>query len=129
MTMATPRWWKTCSLLAFVLLLAACGGTDSTAPTKALNLTGTWSMVGNNYTFTLTIQHTGTVVTGTMHPLQGGADTPIDGTLNGTAVSFTRRWSSNTQVFTGTVSAGGNTMEGTFSHNGSASTYLWSAQR
>jgi hypothetical protein len=132
MRMVTPRWWKVSSLVASVLLLAACG---STGPTETVNLTGTWSMVANtSFAFTLSIQQTGSAVTGTMHPTSpSGMDTQIAGTLNATVVSFTRQWSdagtAYTQVYTGTVSADGKTMSGTFSHNGSESTYAWSAQR
>jgi hypothetical protein len=130
MKAATLRSWKLYSLAAAVLALSACGDTGSTAPTQPVNLTGTWSMTANNFPFTTNIGQVATAITGSMHSLSSSEpDTPIDGTFNGTAVSFTRHGEAYTQVYTGTVSSDGKTMSGTFSHNGSASTYAWSATR
>ena len=131
--MAIRRWWKVNSLVALVLLLAACG---TTAPSENIDLTGMWSMVGNTtFSFTLTLQQTGAAITGTLHPTSPpGIDGQIAGTLNGTAVSFTRQWTDSgtvyTQAYTGTVSTDGKMMSGTFSsQNGGASIYPWSAKR
>ncbi len=130
MKTATLRSWKLYSLAAVVLALSACGDAGSTAPTQPVSLTGTWSMTANNFPFTASFGQAGTAITGSMHSLSSSEpDTPIDGTFDGTAVSFARHGAAYTQVYTGTVSSDGKTLSGTFSHNGSASSYAWSATR
>ena len=127
------------ALVAPVLLLSACGGDSATAPTPvatpaptpaSINVTGAWSMIGNNYTFTLSLTQTGTVITGIMDSLSTKeANTAIDGSFDGTSIVFTRHGANYTQVYTGTVSSDGKKLTGTFRHNASTSTYPWTASR
>jgi hypothetical protein len=134
------RSWTMLSLVAPVLLLAACGDSGSTDPTPVptptpISLTGAWSMdeTGSTpfvYTFTLTINQTGAAIAGVMDSLNTSeANTPIDGAFDGTTITFVRHGATYTQVYTGAVSSGGHKLSGTFSHNNSASIYLWSATR
>jgi hypothetical protein len=131
------------ALVTPVLLLSACGGDNATAPTPIatpvptpaptpvpINVTGNWSMIGNNYKFTLSLTQTGTVVTGIMDSLSTKeANTPVDGFFDGTAIVFTRHGANYTQVYTGTVSSDGSRLTGTFRHNASTATYPWTASR
>jgi len=133
------RSWMMLALLAPVLMLGACGGDDnSTTPTPVptptpISLTGNWSMTGNTspaYPFTLSITQAGASISGVMDSLNTKeANTPIDGAFDGTTLTFVRHGASYTQVYAGTVSAGGNKLSGTYSHNNSASIYVWSATR
>ncbi len=132
------RYRMLLALVVPVLMLGACGDSNSTAPTPVptpapISLTGTWSMTGNTnpvYTFTLSISQAGSSISGVMDSLNTKeANTPIDGAFDGTTITFVRHGATYTQVYTGTVSNGGNTLSGTYSHNNSASIYVWSASR
>jgi len=136
MRMTKLRYWTMLSLVVPVLLLSACGDSGSTEPTPVptptpINLTGSWNEVGNNnFVFALTLTQTGAAITGVMDSLNTAeANTAIDGAFDGTTITFTRHGASYTQVYTGTVSSGGNRLAGTFSHNSSASIYPWFATR
>lgn len=136
MSMTKLRHWMMLSLVAPVLLLSACGDSSSTDPTPVptptpISLTGQWSMIAKDtYVFTLNLNQAGTSITGVMDVLNTTeANTVIDGAFDGTTIAFTRHGASYTQVYTGTVSAGGSRLAGTYSHNGGASIYTWSATR
>ena len=140
--MTKLRCWMMLSLVVPVLLLSACGSDSATTPTPTptptpISVNGAWSMTANTaYTFTVTINQVGTVITGTMRCVSPkGADTLIDGAFDGTNIVFTRHLpatrtvASSTQVYTGIVSAAGNTLAGTFTAGGSTKSYPWTASR
>ncbi len=87
-------------LLAVVLcgvagLMSACGGSSSTSPSNAVDLTGTWTGTASdssgNATVTVTLSQTGAAFSGTGR-LQSTASTAtanVAGTVSGTSLTFT----------------------------------------
>ncbi len=118
---------KTMLLLALVVTAASFTSCGS----DSLDLTGSWSMVANRtFSFALTIRHNGSEITGTMDSLSDAEpDTPIAGTLKGSSITFRRTGSWYTQDYTGSVTPDGKTMAGTFSQDGAAARFDWSATR
>ncbi len=80
---------------ATVALTAACGGSSSTSPSNAVDLTGTWTGTASdssgNATVTVTLAQSGAAFSGTGH-LQSTASTAtatVAGTVSGNTLTFT----------------------------------------
>ena len=88
---------------------------EGEAPT--LNVSGTWDFVccSKKYTAKLTLVQTGNTISGYFGQTSNGTTGEIEGQLNGTSLTFRRRWSGGTQDYTLTVSADGKTLTGSFS--------------
>lgn len=113
--------FETVALGVLLVVLSACGGggNSSTAP---VNMAGNWQFTGNSTTFGYTFTASGQVnqtkssISGTLSlsgsPCARTAD--FSGTLNGTSLSATLNESGQNVSFTGTVSADGNSLSGTY---------------
>jgi hypothetical protein len=124
------RFPATSALVAAVLALAACGGSDSTGPSDA-NVAGAWTLSASNMSgqgvsctlsgSNLSITQSGTTFSGSYGPgtltcvagtqsvgstVQG---TVVNGTVDGNAVAFDL----DTQDFHHTGSVSGSSMSGT----------------
>jgi hypothetical protein len=92
-----------------------CTSAPSPTATASGGLSGTWSgqySGASQGTFTLTWQQSGGTLSGTIMISDfGGAPIPINGTVNGSTISF---GTVGTQAITYTGSASGSTMSGTY---------------
>ena len=79
-------------------------------------LSGTWSFThfDDRFQGSITLRQSGSTLEGTWHTSSGKSepDTPITGSVDGTAVSLQRSLGSNQQSYTLTLSADGNQLDG-----------------
>jgi hypothetical protein len=110
---------------------SATASTSAASPTSAssaLNLSGNWNgQYSGSYqgTFTLTWQQSGTTLAGTIQISNPAQTLPLNGTLNGTTITF-GTVGSLAITYTGTASV--SSMSGTYSVGGT-SAGSWSATK
>ena len=87
---------------------------DMTAPTK--DLSGTWSFThfDDRFQGEITLRQSGSTLEGTWHTSSGKSepDTPVTGSVDGTAVTLKRLLGTNQQSYALTLSADGNRLDG-----------------
>ena len=114
----TIRWTNG---TAWFRAAAAPATSSGSAPEAAQSLTGTWKVWANNAGEDRAIRFQLTQTGSRLHGTVLGTNQPIEGTVNGKAVEFTRSGGglSMPQQYKGFLFAAGSplTMAGTFSHN------------
>ena len=118
-----------CSMaLGMVLFAGGCSSDDGVT-----NVAGSWNMVANvDYSFTLVLNQDGETITGSMIPIApAGATQTVSGTIDeNDKITFGRSNGSVVyQTYTGSLTGGGSTMSGTFTHVGVAGTFPWAATK
>ncbi|MEO6393578.1 MAG: hypothetical protein ABIP75_17135 [Pyrinomonadaceae bacterium] len=102
---------------------AARDGVKPTTPEKpaALNVTGTWDFecCDKKYTGKLTLVQDGNKISGRFGETTNNTTGEVQGQINGTSLTFERKWDGKKQNYSLTVSADGKTLTGSFTgdHN------------
>lgn len=105
-------------LMLGMILLAGCTDSDDDndnnplTPLPVVDVTGTWWLTDRSqgsYVFT----QTGNAISGVFRSGISESDWPLEGTINGRAISFTKHMAYYDGTLTGTVSEDGRTMTGT----------------
>ena len=117
-----------CMALGMALLAGGCSSDDDVT-----NVAGSWNMVANvDYSFTLVLNQDGKTITGSMIPIAPTGDTQnISGTIDADdSITFTRSNATGVyQTYTGSVTGGGSSMSGTFTHVGVEGSFAWAATK
>lgn len=110
------------ALGAALLTAAGCSDSNPGGPSSALAVSGSWSgsaLLPNGFTATLTLQQTGTSVTGTMRIAGVMGESPITGTVAPGNRTFTWQVNYNCEIWSGvlTVASNNREMDGPLSIN------------
>jgi hypothetical protein len=97
-------------ITALVLALAACSGNPA-APSPSLTVTGTWWLADRSQGSYVLTQN-GATVTGVFRSPLSGSDWPLEGTVTGRSLKFTKHMAYYDGTLTGEVSEDGRTLVG-----------------
>lgn len=113
--------------MGLVLLAAIACGSPASPSSPTLSVAGSWAGTAelpNPYSATMSLQQTGSAVSGTMRIAGATAQVPVTGTVNSGDRTFTWRANYNCEVWSGvlTIAGSAGTMNGPLTYDRSGCT-------